>query len=131
MLVDAERPLTVQVVGKSSAQVLARDQDVFDRRAAEQGHRSWAQETLEGGRVPVLPGVRRTGGPAERTDHPHQPGRRGAQPALVLQHQRQEHLATLPSGRTPTKKDWSRLSQVWCTGLDHRIAQLQKLRDTL
>jgi MerR family redox-sensitive transcriptional activator SoxR len=40
-------------------------------------------------------------------------------------------LATLPAGRTPTKKDWTRLSRVWRTDLDHRIAQLQKLRDTL
>jgi MerR family redox-sensitive transcriptional activator SoxR len=40
-------------------------------------------------------------------------------------------LATLPAGRTPTKKDWSRLSRTWRSGLDHRIEQLQKLRDTL
>jgi MerR family redox-sensitive transcriptional activator SoxR len=40
-------------------------------------------------------------------------------------------LETLPSGRTPTKRDWSRLSRGWRTDLDHRIAQLQKLRDTL
>jgi MerR family redox-sensitive transcriptional activator SoxR len=40
-------------------------------------------------------------------------------------------LATLPAGRTPTKKDWSRLSRAWRSDLDHRIEQLQKLRDTL
>ena len=40
-------------------------------------------------------------------------------------------LETLPSGRTPTKRDWTRLSKGWRTDLDHRIAQLQKLRDTL
>ncbi len=40
-------------------------------------------------------------------------------------------LATLPSGRTPTKKDWTRLSRAWRVDLDHRIAQLEKLRDTL
>ncbi len=40
-------------------------------------------------------------------------------------------LETLPAGRTPTKRDWSRLSRGWRTDLDHRIAQLQKLRDTL
>ncbi len=40
-------------------------------------------------------------------------------------------LATLPAGRTPTKKDWTRLSRLWRHDLDHRIAQLQKLRDTL
>ncbi len=42
-----------------------------------------------------------------------------------------EALATLPSGRTPTKKDWTRLSRHWRADLDHRIAQLEKLRDTL
>jgi|SRR6476659_6578459 len=40
-------------------------------------------------------------------------------------------LATLPEGRTPTKKDWTRLSRHWSADLDHRIAQLEKLRDTL
>ncbi len=40
-------------------------------------------------------------------------------------------LATLPQGRTPTKKDWSRLSRLWRADLDHRIAQMEKLRDTL
>jgi len=40
-------------------------------------------------------------------------------------------LGTLPAGRTPTKRDWTRLSRGWRTDLDHRIAQLQKLRDTL
>ena len=42
-----------------------------------------------------------------------------------------EALATLPEGRTPTKKDWTRLSRHWSADLDHRIAQLVKLRDTL
>ncbi len=40
-------------------------------------------------------------------------------------------LRTLPAGRTPTKRDWTRLSRSWRTDLDHRISQLQKLRDTL
>src|SRR3990170_4622798 len=40
-------------------------------------------------------------------------------------------LEKLPAGRTPTKQDWARLSRGWRTDLDHRIAQLQKLRDTL
>ncbi|MCG8151816.1 redox-sensitive transcriptional activator SoxR [Pimelobacter simplex] len=40
-------------------------------------------------------------------------------------------LATLPEGRTPTKADWARLSGGWRTELETRIAQLQKLRDTL
>ena len=40
-------------------------------------------------------------------------------------------LATLPSNRTPTKADWTRLSRGWRPRLDARIAQLERLRDTL
>ena len=43
----------------------------------------------------------------------------------------EEALATLPSGRTPTKADWSRLSRGWRPRLDAQIAQLERLRDTL
>ena len=42
-----------------------------------------------------------------------------------------EALATLPSGRTPTAKDWRRLSAVWKTDLDERIENLLKLRNQL
>ncbi|MGH1564497.1 redox-sensitive transcriptional activator SoxR [Mumia sp. DW29H23] len=42
-----------------------------------------------------------------------------------------EALATLPEGRTPTKKDWSRLSRSWRPRLDARIAELERLRDDL
>lgn len=38
---------------------------------------------------------------------------------------------SLPEGRTPTKKDWSRLSASWRQELDTRIAELQDLRDDL
>lgn len=40
-------------------------------------------------------------------------------------------LAVLPSGRTPTKADWSRVSRSWRPRLDARIHQLERLRDTL
>lgn len=40
-------------------------------------------------------------------------------------------LATLPSGRTPTRADWQRLSRTWQARLDEQIAGLQKLRDGL
>jgi MerR family redox-sensitive transcriptional activator SoxR len=43
----------------------------------------------------------------------------------------EEALSTLPSGRTPTKADWTRLSRGWRPRLDARIAQLERLRDTL
>ncbi|NYJ75571.1 redox-sensitive transcriptional activator SoxR [Allobranchiibius huperziae] len=42
-----------------------------------------------------------------------------------------EELDRLPSGRTPTKADWQRISRHWRTRLDERIEALQKLRDGL
>jgi MerR family redox-sensitive transcriptional activator SoxR len=40
-------------------------------------------------------------------------------------------LATLPDERTPTKRDWERLSSAWGPRLDEQIAQLQRMRDRL
>ena len=40
-------------------------------------------------------------------------------------------LATLPPGRTPTRRDWERLSNRWREDLDARIATLQALRERL
>lgn len=40
-------------------------------------------------------------------------------------------LHTLPEGRTPTRRDWERLSTVWRKDLDDRITQLTRLRDNL
>ncbi|WP_375546531.1 redox-sensitive transcriptional activator SoxR [Actinophytocola gossypii] len=40
-------------------------------------------------------------------------------------------LATLPAGRTPTKTDWTRLSNLWRGELDARIDAMQRLRDRL
>jgi MerR family redox-sensitive transcriptional activator SoxR len=40
-------------------------------------------------------------------------------------------LATLPDARTPTKADWSRLSQLWRARLDDQIYALTRLRDGL
>jgi len=42
-----------------------------------------------------------------------------------------EALATLPDGRTPTKRDWERLSTTWRRQLDSRIATLQRMRENL
>jgi MerR family transcriptional regulator, redox-sensitive transcriptional activator SoxR len=38
---------------------------------------------------------------------------------------------TLPHDKAPTRADWSRLSRQWHADLSQRIAQLEKLRDTL
>jgi MerR family redox-sensitive transcriptional activator SoxR len=40
-------------------------------------------------------------------------------------------IDSLPGGRTPTAKDWKRLSAEWRKELDRRIALLQKLRGQL
>ncbi|MBV8733709.1 MAG: redox-sensitive transcriptional activator SoxR [Solirubrobacterales bacterium] len=40
-------------------------------------------------------------------------------------------FATLPSDRTPTRRDWDRLSRSWRADIDRRIATLQALRDRL
>ena len=40
-------------------------------------------------------------------------------------------LGTLPQGRTPTKRDWQRLSRSWRPRLDEQIERLERLRDQL
>lgn len=40
-------------------------------------------------------------------------------------------MAELPDQRTPTKRDWERLSKKWQAQLDDRIAQMQRVRDKL
>ncbi|BBX20474.1 redox-sensitive transcriptional activator SoxR [Mycolicibacterium duvalii] len=40
-------------------------------------------------------------------------------------------LATLPTDRVPTSKDWARLSAGWREEIDERIAHLERLRDNL
>ncbi|CAM4040826.1 redox-sensitive transcriptional activator SoxR [Nocardiopsis rhodophaea] len=40
-------------------------------------------------------------------------------------------LATLPDNRTPTVRDWARLSEQWQDELDARIDALHRLRDRL
>ena len=40
-------------------------------------------------------------------------------------------LETLPADRTPTKRDWARLTARWREDIDRRIERLQRLRDDL
>jgi MerR family redox-sensitive transcriptional activator SoxR len=42
-----------------------------------------------------------------------------------------EAFSALPDGRTPTRKDWERLSAAWREELDERIQKLSQMRDTL
>ena len=39
-----------------------------------------------------------------------------------------EELARLPAQRTPTGRDWARLSGSWTSRIDQRIAELQRLK---
>lgn len=49
---------------------------------------------------------------------------------LTLDEVRAE-LDQLPSGRTPTKADWARISAHWRRRLDEQVAALEALRDRL
>jgi len=40
-------------------------------------------------------------------------------------------LSTLPEGRAPTKRDWTRLSRGWRARLDEQIRRIELLRDRL
>lgn len=40
-------------------------------------------------------------------------------------------LDGLPSGRTPTRDDWAKLSEGWRSRLDEQIERLERLRDKL
>lgn len=40
-------------------------------------------------------------------------------------------LDTLPSGKSPTKRDWERLSRSWAAEVDARIAMLEAIRTRL
>ena len=42
-----------------------------------------------------------------------------------------EALASLPSGRTPTRDDWNELASRWLPRIDDQIASLELLRDRL
>jgi MerR family redox-sensitive transcriptional activator SoxR len=42
-----------------------------------------------------------------------------------------EALDSLPSERTPTRRDWERLSRAWRADIDERISMLEALRDRL
>ena len=42
-----------------------------------------------------------------------------------------EVMASLPDNRTPTKRDWERLSRAWRPRLDEQMQRLLRLRDQL
>lgn len=56
---------------------------------------------------------------------------RASQGVGIQLRQIKEALDHLPDGRTPTRRDWERLSVAWRDVLDDRITRLQGLRDKL
>ncbi|SIP95773.1 MerR family transcriptional regulator, redox-sensitive transcriptional activator SoxR [Rhizobium sp. RU35A] len=56
---------------------------------------------------------------------------RVAQAAGLSLREIEQAFATLPEARTPTAKDWARLSAGWRDLLSERIRQLTRLRDDL
>ena len=56
---------------------------------------------------------------------------RAAQEVGLTLREIQDALDSLPDGRTPTPDDWSRLARGWRDNIDHRIAELEALRDEL
>lgn len=56
---------------------------------------------------------------------------RAAQKVGVSLEEIHHALSTLPEGRTPTKRDWERLSKNWATTLEQKIQEMQRLRDNL
>ena len=81
-----------------------------------------------------LIGSRRTGGNQRRYDRATlrrvaliQAGRAAGIPLEEIR----AALETLPSQRTPTRRDWERLSRGWRADINHRIATLQALRNRL
>lgn len=81
-----------------------------------------------------LIGAHRTSGNQRRYDRPTlrrvaliQAGRAAGIPLEEIR----ATLETLPSQRTPTRRDWERLSRGWRADIDLRIATLQALRNRL
>lgn len=81
---------------------------LIDSERTEGNQRRFERETLR--RVSVIRAARRLGVPLNEI--------RAA-------------LDSLPDERTPSKKDWRRLSERWSTRIDRQIADLEKLRDDL
>ncbi|WP_069387476.1 redox-sensitive transcriptional activator SoxR [Cellulosimicrobium cellulans] len=113
---DAPEPgdeLTVgQLAARSGVAVSAlhfyERQGLISSRRTTGNQRRFARETLR--RVAFVRASQRVGIPLARI---------------------REALETLPGDRTPTAKDWHRLSAGWHADLDARIEQLTRLRDHL
>jgi MerR family redox-sensitive transcriptional activator SoxR len=56
---------------------------------------------------------------------------RAGRSADIPLRQIREALDSLPSERTPTRRDWERLSRAWRADIDRRISMLEAVRDRL
>ncbi len=56
---------------------------------------------------------------------------RAGSAAGIPLHEIREALARLPESRSPTKRDWERLSGAWRRDVEERIGRLELLRDRL
>jgi MerR family transcriptional regulator, redox-sensitive transcriptional activator SoxR len=93
-----------------------------------------AQSALRFYEAEGLIGSRRSAGNQRRYDRPIlrrvaliQAGRAAGIPLERIR----AALATLPTERSPTKRDWERLSRGWRDDLDARIATLEAVRNRL
>lgn len=56
---------------------------------------------------------------------------RAAQIAGLSLEEARESLSRLPGDRAPTKADWNAVSRTWIRRVDERIAELERLKETL
>lgn len=113
MATEGWKALTVGEVARrsgvaTSALRFYEEQGLIQSRRTESGHRRYPRAVLR--RVAFIVFAQKVG--------------------LTLEQVRAE-LAKLPDDAVPTRTDWARLSGTWRARIDERIAELQRLRDTL
>ena len=107
------KALTVgEVAGRSGVATSAlrfyEEQGLIQSQRTESGHRRYQRAVLR--RIAFIVFAQKVG--------------------LTLEQVRAE-LAKLPQDAVPARADWARLSSTWRARIDERIAELQRLRDTL
>lgn len=113
MATEGWKALTVgEVASRSGVATSAlrfyEEQGLIQSRRTEAGHRRYPRAVLR--RIAFIVFAQKVG--------------------LTLEQVRAE-LAKLPDDAVPSRTDWARLSGTWRARIDERIAELQRLRDTL
>jgi MerR family redox-sensitive transcriptional activator SoxR len=111
--IDVQQPLTVGEVARRSGVAVStlhfyEAQGLISAWRNAGNQRRYAREVLR--RVAVIKVAQRAGVPLKDI---------------------RSALDTLPDKRTPTRRDWERLSAQWRADLDARIRSLEQLRDEL